>query len=143
MTAALLLSVPLGLLFMPTALLMAVGLVPTAVAYIADRDPDKTAPLTVGALNFVGVMAFAIGLWQRDHTLAGAMRVLGDPFAWLGMYGAAAVGWALYNGIPPMVAMWIAMRAETRIRQLEEQQREIAREWGPEVRGEADPAAGA
>lgn len=141
MMTMLLLCLPLGLLFMPTALLMLVGLVPTAVAYVADRDPDKTAPLTVGAMNLVGVMPFAIGLWQRDHTLAGAMRVLGDPFSWLGMYGAAAVGWALYNGIPPMVAMWIAMRAEGRIQHLEEHQRDLVREWGPEVRGEREEQA--
>ena len=142
LTAALALAFPLGLLFMPTALLVVAGMVPTAVAYVADRDPDKTAPLTVGALNFVGVMAFAIGLWQHDHTLAGVLRVLGDPFTWLGMYGAAAVGWALYNGIPPMVAMWIAMRAESRIHQLEEYQRDLVREWGGEVRVDADAAPG-
>ncbi|HEV7372136.1 hypothetical protein [Arenibaculum sp.] len=136
LTVLLLIVVPMSLLFMPTAVLLAVGLVPTAVAFVIDRDPDKTAPMTVGALNFVGVMVFAIQLWQGRHSLAGVMTLLGDPFTWLGMYGAAAVGWALYYGIPPAVAMWTAMRAETRIARLREHQQDLAEEWGPEVRGE-------
>lgn len=136
LTVLLLIVVPLSLLFMPTAVLLAVGLVPTAVAFVIDRDPDKTAPMTVGALNFVGVMVFAIRLWRGQHTLSGVMALLGDPFTWLGMYGAAAVGWALYYGIPPAVAMWTAMRAETRIGRLREHQQELMEEWGSEVHGE-------
>jgi hypothetical protein len=136
LTVLLLIAAPLSLLFMPTAILLAVGLVPTAVAFVVDRDPDKTAPMTVGALNFVGVMVFAIDLWRGRHSLSGVMALLGDPFTWLGMYGAAAVGWALYYGIPPAVAMWTAMRAEARINRLRERQQDLAEEWGPEVRGE-------
>ncbi|HSK39212.1 MAG TPA: hypothetical protein VK943_05550 [Arenibaculum sp.] len=136
-TVALVLLLPLVMLFMPTALLMAVGLVPTMVAFIVDRDPDKTAPMTVGAMNFVGVMAFAISLWRTGNTLDGALALLADPFTWLGMYGAAGVGWALYHGIPPAVAMWIAVRAQAKITRIEGRQDELVEEWGPEVSGEA------
>ncbi len=137
-TTALLILVPLSLVFMPTAMVVAAGMIPTLVAYLIDRDPEKTAPLTVGALNFVGCMVFVISLWQGSHTIAGAMRLLSDPFVWFAMYGAAAVGWAVYYGVPPMVAAWIAMRAESRIQSLRDEQANLVKEWGPEVRGEPE-----
>jgi hypothetical protein len=135
----LLLLLPACIVFMPTMLLVVVGMIPTAVAYIVDRDPEKTAPITVGSLNFVGVMIYAIDLWQHGNTMANATKALGKPVPWLVMYGAAAIGWALYYGIPPAVGAWMAMRAERRITKEVERQRELREEWGPEVAG--DPEA--
>ncbi|WP_207479491.1 hypothetical protein [Arenibaculum pallidiluteum] len=135
-TLFLLIVVPLSLIFMPTALVIGAGLIPTAVAFLIDRDPDKTAPMTVGAVNFVGAMAFVIQLWQREHSLAAALAILSNPFAWAGMYGAAALGWGIYYAVPPMVAGFSAMRAQARIDKLREQQAALVAEWGPEVKGE-------
>lgn len=100
MVTVLLILMPVGLIFLPTTVLLAVGMIPTVVAYVVDRDPDKTAPMTVGGLNFAGVFAFAVSLWQAGHTMAALSRILTDPFAWLVMYGAAGLGWTLYYGIP-------------------------------------------
>ena len=110
-------------------------MIPTAVAYVTDRDPDKTAPMTVGGLNFAGVATFLITLWKAGHTMAALNKVLTDPFAWLVMYGAAGLGWTLYYGIPPAVAGLITLRAERRIAQRIEEQRELIALWGTEVNG--------
>src|SRR3954469_25210120 len=88
----LLIMLPVGLIFLPSTILLTAGMIPTAVAYVVDRDPDKTAPMTVGGLNLAGVVTFLISLWQAGHTMAALTKVLTDPFAWLVMYGAAALG---------------------------------------------------
>ena len=131
---------PAGLIFLPTAILLVVGMIPTAVAYMVDKDPDKTAPMTVGALNFVGVMAYAIALWKAGHSMAALNRLVTDPFAWLVMYGAAGLGWSLYYGIPPAVAGWITLRAESRIARRTAEQQELVALWGSEVSGIVDDA---
>lgn len=136
MTAMLVIVLPLSLFFLQTAIVLGVGMLPTMVAYVTDRNDDKSAAITVGALNFVGCMIFVIHLWQHENTVAGAMRILGNPFAWFAMYGGAGVGWGLYYGIPPMVAVWIASRARGRIESFKERQRALAEEWGEEVRGD-------
>jgi hypothetical protein len=135
MVTVLLILMPVGLIFLPTTVLLAVGMIPTVVAYVVDRDPDKTAPMTVGGLNFAGVFAFTVSLWQAGHTMAALSRILTDPFAWLVMYGAAGLGWTLYYGIPPAVAGWIILRAESKIAQRIEEQRELIDLWGTEVNG--------
>jgi len=136
----LLILLPAGLVFLPSTLLLTVGMIPTVVAYVVDRDPEKTAPMTVGALNFVGVVTFLINLWQAGHTMAALSKVMTDPFAWLVMYGAAGLGWSLYYGIPPAVAGWITLRAQSRIARRVEEQQELVAHWGSEVNGIVEDA---
>ena len=129
----LVLAAPAALFAMPTALLFAVGLVPSFVAYIVDRDPDKTASMTVGPLNICGILPFTMDMWKHQHTMQAATHALGDPLTWLVMYGAAAVGWALYFLVPPIVTNFEVMRAESRIESLNGRKKDIVEEWGGDV----------
>jgi hypothetical protein len=132
---------PFALLALPTTLLFAVGMVPTLVALIVDRDPNKFAPITVGSLNFCGVMAAAIPLWRGSHSMDGVLAVLADPFTWLMMYAAAALGWLLFFSVPPAISTFMAMRYQSEIDDLTARQEELKEEWGIEVSGTIDAPA--
>jgi len=136
MLTFLLLMLPAGLVVLPTTLLFGIGMIPTLVAYAVDRDPEKPAPITVGGLNFCGCMPYAIDLWQHGHSIAAVVKMLGNPMMWLVMYGAAAVGWAFYYGIPPAVANAEIMRSERRIEALKQRKVALVQEWGPDVAGD-------
>ena len=129
----LVLAAPAALFAMPTALLVAVGMIPSFVAYIVDRDPDKTAPMTVAPLNLCGILPFTMDLWKHQHTMQAATHALGDPLTWLVMYGASAIGWALYFLVPPIVTNFEVMRAESRIETLNGKKKDLVEEWGPDV----------
>lgn len=131
-----LLIIPAALIVLPTSILFGVGMIPTIVAYIIDRDPDKSAPITVGGLNFCGCMPFAIDLWKHQHTIGAAAKIFADPLAWMVMYSAAAVGWGLYYGIPPLVAGMEVTRAEKRVDVLKQKKVALVQEWGPDVAGD-------
>jgi hypothetical protein len=131
-----LLIVPAALIVLPTTILFGIGMIPTIVAYVIDRDPDKSAPITVGGLNFCGCMPFAIDLWKHQHTIGAAAKVFADPLSWLVMYSAAAVGWGIYYGIPPMVAGMEVTRAEKRVEVLKQKKVALVQEWGPDVAGD-------
>ncbi len=142
MLTLILLIIPAGLVVLPTSILFGVGMIPTMVAYVVDRDPEKSAPITVGGLNFCGCMPFAIDLWKHHHTIAAVGKIFSDPVAWLVMYGAAAIGWALYYGIPPVIANLEVSRAEKRVDGLKQKKVALVQEWGPDVAGETFDESG-
>ena len=125
--------IPAGLLFLPTTMLLVVGMVPSLVALIVDRDPEKYAAIAVAPINFCGVLPFIITLWQRGHEMRDSVNLLSDPLNWLIMFGAAAVGWAIFFAVPPGVAALLAHRNEAEIKRLTERQEKLVEEWGPEV----------
>ena len=128
-----------GLVFtLPTVLIIGVGMAPTIAAFMIDRRREKYTTLCVGGMNFVGVLPFVIKLWSEDHSYDKAFDILADPFTWLSMMGAAAIGWAIYIVAPGVVAMALAMRIEQRISSLRRRQRDLVEEWGPGVAGSAE-----
>jgi hypothetical protein len=129
----LLLLAPAGLMMMPTSVLILAGLAPTFVAYFIDRDPEKSAALTVGAMNLCGIAPFVVRLWQRGHEMAVTLRMLADPGTWLIMFGAAAIGWLLYFFIPQIVAAVMSLRSQAKIKELEERRSMLVADWGAEV----------
>ncbi len=124
---------PASIFAAPTALLFIVGLIPTVVAAIIDRDPEKSAPLTVGPMNICGILPFTMEMWRHNHTLPTALHMLSDPLTWLVMYGAAAVGWIFYYMIPPMVTGFEVVRWQGRVETLRGKKIALIEEWGPEV----------
>jgi hypothetical protein len=132
------LVVPAALVVLPTTIIFGVGMVPTMVALATDRDPEKSAALTVGSLNLCGCIPYAIELWKSGHNIAAALAKLGDPMTWLAMYGAAGAGWLLYFTIPPLVASAEVSRAEKRIDALKKKRVSLIQEWGPDVSTDED-----
>ncbi len=125
-----------SVVFYPTTILLVVGLLPTIVAPLIDDRPQKTAWLTVGAMNFAGILPAWFQLWQMGHNLQNAMTLIFEPSVLLMAYGGAAVGWVLYHQIPVAVAGILAMRSESRLKEIEKRQKELVRKWGAEVAGE-------
>ena len=124
---------PAGVLFLPTTLLLAVGLIPTFVALIVDRAPEKYAAITVGPMNLCGVLPAALELWQGSHTVEHALRLITDPLTLLVACSAAGVGWLVFYAVPPLVAGIIVAHHEQEIKRAREHQDKLNAEWGEEV----------
>lgn len=127
----------LGVIALPTVLLLVVGMAPTLVAFfIVDRHPSKYSTRAVGYLNFSGCLPYALDLWRGggvwDFEIL--FTIITDPFILLVMYSAAAVGWMILFGTPPFVASYLAVTSELREKTLKARQKEIIAEWGRNVR---------
>ncbi|WP_142848802.1 acyl-CoA synthetase [Telmatospirillum sp. J64-1] len=123
-------AVPFSL---PTILLLFVGLLPTLVAALVDRGPNRYAWLCVGGLNLSGVAPFLFGLWFSGHSMSAALDILFDVFPLIVMYGSAAIGWLLYRAMPPVVGALLALRAQRRVTVLRNEQRRLVEAWGEDV----------
>jgi hypothetical protein len=118
---------------LPTALMLSLALLPAVCAFVVDRTPGRYAAISVGALNLAGTWPFLLMLWTGGHTVMNAMTIILNPFAWLIIYSAAAVGWLLYLSFPSFVSVCMSVFAGHRVTQLRQQQKKLIEEWGPEV----------
>lgn len=124
-----------GLIFaaLPTATLLVVGMVPTLVALIVDVTPGRYLARCVAGMNFAGLTPFLHQLWSRGHTMSLALDIVTDVFAWFAIYGASAIGWLLFLGLPGAVSMARMLNGKRRIYMLREKQKLLINEWGDSI----------
>ena len=127
--------VPFG---MPT-LLICIGLLPTVVALVTDKDPQHHSAMTIGFMNVAGVVPFLIDLWTQGQTMEAAFAILRDLNSWLIMFGSAAIGHLLLYAIPPAMATMTLSRLETRLKILQDALVQLQEIWGPDVASKKTP----
>lgn len=110
---------------------MIIGLGPTIGAALVDKDPERHAAIAVGAMSLAAMIPVVLG--QLTAKAGSGYHVLGDPFAWLSVYGAAGIGWAIHSAVPAITVMLSDLRAEWRRKDLLKLQEDLVAEWGPEV----------
>ena len=123
----------LVILSLPTVMVIVFALLPTFVAFIVDRTPEKNAVFCVGSLNMCGVLPYLIDLWTGHNSMDAAIIILTDVFSLLVIYGASAFGWMIFQSLPPIVATFIIILAQSRISSLRSAQSKIVEEWGSDV----------
>lgn len=118
---------------LPTVVLVFFTMLPTLVAWIIEKGPNRYAFLCVGGLNFAGVFPYLFSLWFGVHTLDESFRMVTDPVMLSVAYGCAGIGWGLYGMMPPLVASYLASSSQRRIANLKAAQTKLVEEWGDDV----------
>jgi hypothetical protein len=118
---------------LPTVMVIVFALLPTFVAFIVDKTPGKSAVICVGSLNLCGVLPYLIDLWTGENSMDGAILILTDVFSLVVIYGASAFGWMIFQSLPPIVATFITILAQSRVSSLRSAQRKFIEEWGSDV----------
>lgn len=124
---------PVAGLFLPTLTVLALAMLPTLGAYVAERSRENHLVVTVGLMNFCGSLPALVKLWAGGQSFAAIGPVLHDVFGWLVAYSAAGIGWGIYLLMPPIVASYYRVASETHVRLLKHDQRKLAEVWGEAV----------
>ncbi len=124
-----------AVLFMPTTILLVVGMLPTVVAALIDRKGGARA-ITVGALNLCGCIPFLMDLWTKGHTTELAVSLITDPLTIIVMYAAAGIGYMIDWALSGIVATILVQRSMSRMEAIRKRQAELVERWGKEVTGE-------
>jgi hypothetical protein len=122
-----------AVVFLPSTIVFSICMIPTLVAAIVDNNYQKTAWLTVGAMNLAGTVPAWFSLWDTGHTIPGAFNLVMQPETLLIAYGGAFIGWVIYNNITPVVAALVLNKNERRLRAIDKRQKELVKKWGEEV----------
>lgn len=125
----------LSIAFLPTAVILFIGLMPMFVAFFVDKSKNKTKAVTVGAMNLAGCMPFLMELWTTEATLNKAFSIVLDPMAIIVIYSAAGVGYIIDWALTLLVANFLYQRGVARKKAIEKRQEELIERWGEEVSG--------
>jgi hypothetical protein len=126
----LLLAIASALIVLPTTIVVSFGLAPSFAAFVVDDGRPRYLFRTVLGMNTAALLPYVERLWVGGNDLRGAFAIVGDLYAWLAIYGAAAVGWLAFLGAPAVVSEWRKLAAARRVEKLKARQRELMEEWG-------------
>ncbi|KKJ76313.1 hypothetical protein WH95_13955 [Kiloniella litopenaei] len=130
----LLIILVLAAVLMPSAILLAVLMVPSLVVYVIDRNPHRYFTVTISLPNFCGVLPPLMELWERGQTFDGAFSALSDPWNMMIAYGAAGLGWVLYLGTPIFVSSYLSISTDGKIKAIRRYQDDLIDAWGDGVK---------
>ncbi len=122
-----------AVVFLPATLIFVVTMLPTFVAMIVDRQPEKTMWLTIGALNLAGAIPSWFTLWSMGGDMQDAYIIISDTGVLLRAYGAAAGGWIIHQNVTPLVAAAVVKRNDMRLKDIDKKQKELVRKWGQDI----------
>ncbi len=132
-------AVLLFMVALPTFITLAVGLLPSMVAFMFDRSQGRTMSRCIFGLNFSGVAPYIMEIWQQGGQKASvATQEIFQPVALSIMYGSAGLGWLLYLAMPPIVANVLNLSAQRRVSELRKRQRGLIKTWGDSLIKEID-----
>lgn len=124
-----------GLLFIPTTIVLICGMAPTVAAAIVDISKRKYKTMTIGLLNFAGCSYSLLLLWTTGHTIDNALNILMNMQNMLIILFAAAGGYMVETAMTGLVSSVLIERAKLRLKTIEKRQQELKRRWGEEVTG--------
>lgn len=113
-----------------------VSMLPTIVARIADTSPHKEVYRCVMASNIAGILPHVMDVFSVDSN--SAMKVIADPTMWFSIYALAGIGWLIVGIMPVMAEIFTELGHNNRISRLEDMQKKLIEEWGPEIQRRLD-----
>lgn len=134
-------GLPLVAVLAPTCLLLIVGMAPTLGAFLFDRARGNHLTLSVGMLNFCGLLPALFGLWAEGQTFRAVGIVLADPQNLLIPLGMAGMGWLIFVGVTPLVASYYQVASTARLQNLKLEQQRLVEAWGEEIASETEQDA--
>ena len=125
----------LSIVFLPTAVILFVGLIPSFVAFFVDSTPKKTKAVTVGSYNVMGCVPFMLDLWEVSGDLDVAIDILFTPLTLVVIYAAAAVGYFIYWGAGLVISSFFYQQGQSRRSDIVKRKQELIERWGRDVTG--------
>ncbi len=125
----------IGLAFLPTSMLLCVGMLPSLIAVFISAKGVGARASTVTAMNLAGCIPFVFQLWQGEHSFESSMDMLSDPMHIVIMYTAAAFGYMIDFVVTGVVSSFMYQKGELRLKTIKKRQEKLVKQWGEAVTG--------
>lgn len=126
----------LGLVSLPAMLLLLIGMLPTLGAFMMAGGGGRGAQaLSVAFMNFAGCFPFLLKIIVNHMGFDKGIELIADPLVLVTIYATAGTGYIVDAFLSGYISTFLYSRAQVRLSQIEERQKELEQRWGPEVTG--------
>lgn len=122
-----------GIIFLPTSMILFIGMLPTVSAVVLGTSRTKVRVSTIAALNLVGCMPFIIKLWAGENNFESSFVILMTPLTIVIIYGAAGAAYLLDWAVTGVVSAYMYQKAERRVKAIDKRLEAVSEVWGKEV----------
>jgi len=123
----------LGIIFLPTSMLLFVGMFPSFIAFITRGRGARAS--TVTAMNLAGCIPFIFKLWGGENDFDTSFRIITDPQSISIIYTAAAFGYLINWVVTGFVSSFLYQKGMSRMKSIKARQAVLVEQWGDNVSG--------
>lgn len=120
----------LSVLAIASSLYLLICLIPTAVAFFADKSPGKARAKCVLSFNLAMTGYYLLDIWAHGNALSYTFGLLSEIVPVITAYAGALGGYMFYSVIMPICGSTIQEQAKKRIEKIDERQAEMKKRWG-------------
>ncbi|MDH5722029.1 MAG: hypothetical protein OEY94_01740 [Alphaproteobacteria bacterium] len=124
-----------GLVFLPTSMILCIGMLPSIVALLTSSIVTRSRVSTIAALNFVGCVPFVFELWSLGNDFETSFEIITEPLTIIIIYGTAALGYIFDWVVVGVVSAYLYQRSEARLKAINKRQEQLVEAWGEKVKG--------
>ncbi len=127
-----------GLIFLPTSMLLLVGMLPSLVSVLFSSKGVGAKSSTVAAMNLAGCAPFVLDLWSSGNDFEASVDILFSSQTIMVMYLAAAFGYMIDWVVTGLVSSFLYQKGILRMKDIRKRQKFIIKRWGAGVAGDVD-----
>ncbi len=124
-----------GVVFMPTTILLMVGMAPSMVAMFVSGTGRGARASTIAAMNIAGCLPFIFKLWSGENNFSSSLAIVTDAQAIMVIYTAAAFGYMIDWFVTGIVSSYLYQKGMARMKAIKERQTVLINDWGEDVTG--------
>ncbi|MCK5374909.1 MAG: hypothetical protein KAJ40_06460 [Alphaproteobacteria bacterium] len=122
-----------GVVFLPTSMLLFVGMLPSAVIYILMSRRSSAKVSTVSAMNLAGCIPFIFKLWSSENDFEASLDIVMNTRYMVIIYTAAMFGYMIDWVVTGIVSSFLYQSGIKRMEAIKKRQEELVLQWGDVV----------
>ncbi len=131
-----------GLVFLPTSMLLFFGMIPSMVAFFVSGRGYGARASTISAMNLAGCIPFVFKLWSMENDFEASFKIITNMNYMSIIYVSALFGYLIDWVMTGLMSSFLYQKGMNRMKAIKKRQELLIEQWGKGVTGVVENDAG-
>ena len=124
-----------GLVFLPTSMLLFFGMIPSMVAFFVSGRGYGARASTISAMNLAGCIPFVFKLWSMENDFESSFKIITNMNYMSIIYVSALFGYLIDWVMTGLMSSFLYQKGMNRMKSIKKRQELLIEQWGEGVSG--------